>query len=293
MNNAYRKMMEQQCLTDGAQQAFYEKMQGTQPRKRMSVFAVAAAIAACVCLLIPVTALAVENIFGISFVEFFERSLTLKSAGEGYDINFTGVYSRPISEFSSEIQSIDGNKTVAYDSWEEAEAEMGIDLITNSILSDEETHPEKSYDLQMNSEGHILGSNLHHCFADYEGKDGQLYRAAVTAAYTRNGMYITVSTTVTAEHPEIPQEKEVELHRRGITYLQEDVEQMSQEQYAAKNGINATIIEVDWTIVRATDYEASFSANGASYRITVSPNAPDQGAQAKALLIEILEGFVF
>lgn len=293
MNSAYRKMIEQQCLSEQAKSAFYEKLGNMEPRRKKNVLRKVVVIAACVCLLIPTVVLAAENIFGISLIGLIERNVSLGNAGEGYDINFTNVYGRPISEFSPEIQTLDGYKTVAYNSWEDAEAELGIDLITNSILSNSETYPEKSFQLEVDPEPHTLGSQLHHCYATYAGKDGQFYRANVTAAYRRDGMHITVRTTVTAEHPAISQEREAEMHWVGITYPQTDVEQISQEQYTAKNGLIATVVVIDRAGTKSTDYEASFVANGVSYRITVDCYTSKRNAEAKELLLDILEGFSF
>lgn len=293
MNNTYRKLMEQQRLSEQANSTFFEKLENAETHRRKNISLKVIVIAACICLLIPTAVIAAENIFGIGLVEFIERNITLGSAGEGYNVNFTNVYSRPITDFSPTIQRLDGSKSVGYDTWDAAEAEIGIDLITNSILSDKKTYPEKSYDLQINSGGDMLGSNLYHCVADYDGKGGQFYKANITAAYTRGGMYITTSAIITAEHPAISREEEAELHRLSITYPQEDVEQISQEQYEAKNGLIATIVVIDRVGILSTCYDASFVANGVSYQITVDPYTRDRDAEAKELLIDILEGFSF
>ncbi len=295
MNNAYRKFMEQQNLSEQANSDFYEKLEAAKPPRKKKVILKVAAIAACICLLIPISALAMENIFGFSLVEFIERNITQRTPGEGYDINYTNVYSRPIFDFSPELQSLDGDRSVGHDSWEEAEVELGIDLITNSILSDGETYPYEQYVLEINQnpDEYVLGSDLHHCVARYFAKGGQFYLAYVTAAYMRDGLLINVSTTVTAEHPAISPEDVDELHWTEVTYPKADVEQISQEQYTAQNGLMATIMEIDRTFSKSTLYEATFAADGASYKINVHAETSGRDTDAKELLIEILEGFVF
>ena len=288
MNSAYRKMMEQQCVSDGAQQAFYEKVQSVQMRKRKPVFVKAAAIAACICLVIPLTAYAVEAIFGISVVEIIEDGTLWGKPGAGYRTNYPDAISRPLSDFPEAIQKIDGYTQKVYESWEDAENELGINLVENTFLSGEGVAKDFCYLLEVDG---IKGRK--HCFASYEGKDGQFYRATVTAAYRHQDMHITVRSAVTAEHPAISEEDEELMHWSGVRYDSSYVEEIVQEQYATANGINATIVTVDWTGSHATDYEASFSANGASYRITVRSYDPKQDAQSKDVLIEILEGFVF
>ena len=295
MNNAYRKLMEQQNLSEQANSDFYEKLEAAKPPRKKKVILKVAAIAACICLLIPISALAMENIFGFSLVEFIERNITQRTPGEGYDINYTNVYSRPIFDFSPELQNLDGDRSVGHDSWEEAEVELGIDLITNSILSDAETVPYEQYvpEMNPNPDEPVLGSDLHHCVARYFAKGGQFYLAYVTAAYLRDGLLINVSTTLTAEHPAFSQEDVAKLHTLEVTYPKADVEQFSQAQYTAESGLTATIMEIDRTASQSTLYEATFAANGASYKIQVDAEPGGNDADAKALLIEILEGFVF
>lgn len=289
MNNTYRKMMEQQCLSDSAQQAFYEKMQSAQPRKRTPVYVKGIAIAACVCLMVPVTAFALENIFGISIVEVVEDFTLSGNPGIGYKTTYPDMNSRPLSDFPEEIQTIGDDYVLkTYNSWEEAEQELGIKLIDNTVLSGEGVTKAFAYNLEYDG---ISGRQ--HCFAYYNGKDGQFYRATITAAYRYQGMNITVRSVVTVDHPAISEERESDMHWGSVLYESDDVEEIIQEQYAAKNGINATIVTVDWNGVHGTDYEASFSANGASYRITVRSYDPDRDAETKAMLIEIIEGFVF
>ena len=288
MNNAYRKMMEQQCLPDGAQQAFYEKMQGVQQRKRTPVYVKAIAIAACVCLMVPITALAVENIFGISIVQVIEDFTLFGRPGTGYKTNYPNMVSRPLSDFPEEIQKIDGYVQKTYTSWEDAERELGVKLFGNTFFSEREMG--KDYPYLLENEG-VKGRQ--HCFVTYNGMDGQFYRATITAAYRYQDMHVTVRSTVTVDHPAISEERESDMHWGSVLYENDDVEEIIQEQYAAENGINATLVAVDWTGVHGTDYEASFSANGASYRITARSYDPDRDVEAKAMLIEILEGFVF
>lgn len=289
MNNTYRKMMEQQCFSDDVKQAFYEKIQNDQPRKRTPMFVKGIAIAACVCLMVPLTAFAVESIFGISVVEVIEDFTLSGKPGIGYETNYPDMNSRPLSDFPEEIQTIGDDYVLkTYNSWEEAEQELGIKLIDNTVLSGKGVTKARAYDLTYDGV-----SGRQHCFAYFNGKDGQFYRATVTAAYRYQDMNITVRSGVTVDHPAIPEERETDMHWSSVLYESDDVEEIVQEQYAAKNGINATIVSVNWTGLHATDYEASFSANGIAYRITVRSYDPKLDAETKAMLIEILEGFVF
>lgn len=284
--------MEQQRLSEQANSAFYEKLENVEQHRKKNVPLKVIAVAACVCLLISTVVIAADSIFGRSVVEETDRPF-VGSDGKGYDISFTNVYSRPISDFSPEIQSFDGSKSVGYDTWEAAETEIGIDLITNPFFSDKKTYMEKAFDIEVDSSAHVSGSNLHHCVADYAGKDGQLYYVLVSAMYKRDGMFIDVRATVTADHPAISQEEVERMHWHGFTYPKADVEQISQKQYTAQNGLTATIVEVDRTENQFSFYEATFAANGVSYWVRVNADSGDLDKEARELLINLLEAFSF
>ena len=83
------------------------------------------------------------------------------------------------------------------------------------------------------------------------------------------------------------------MHETGVYYRDHDVEEIYQEQYQASNGIHANIVTVDRRGGDATDYEATFSVDGISYRITIKSYEPNRNEEAKQYLIEILEAFTF
>ena len=160
--------------------------------------------------------------------------------------------------------------------------------MNNAFLFDDSVTRERSYNLK--EEG--IPQRVH-CFAQYNGLDNQFYRATITAAYRCDNMLITLMSTVTCEHPAISKEREYEMHWHGVMYEDREVDEIVQEQYLTENGINATLITVDRKGSKATDYEATFSANGASYRITIHSYDKGRDAEVKETLISILEGFVF
>ena len=99
---------------------------------------------------------------------------------------------------------------------------------------------------------------------------------------------------VTCDHPAISDEDAGRMYWSRVTYNDHLVEDISQEQYLAANGINATIVSVNQTGRRPAVYEATFFANGASYSITSrSSYADERAAEAKEHLIEILDSFIF
>ena len=287
MNNTYRKLMVQQCLSDQAKESIYSKLQKEEVKSQSFLLRVAI-VAACIILIVPITAYAVKSIFGISIVEIIEGDTSTGKFGTGYEVNYPELTSRQLSDFPEEIQTMEDYRLVIYDSWQEAEEELGITLVNNPFLFDGSVTKERSYNLR--EEG--IGQRVH-CFGQYNGLDNQFYRATITAAYRYDDMFITLVSTVTCEHPAISKGEEPNMSWHRVMYEDRDVNEIVQEQYLAKNGINATLITVDRDRGRFTDYEANFSANGASYRITIHSYDNKQDAEVKETLKNILESFVF
>lgn len=286
MNYAYRKMMEQQCLSDQAKQAVYRKLQ--EKKKAQPFFLRAAIMAACILLTVPVTVYAVKTIFGSGVVKIVEGDTSTGKFGTGFEVRYPESTSRKLSDFPEEIQTMEDYRLVVYDTWQEAEEALGITLVNNTFLLDKGVTKERLYNLK--DEGIFQPA---HCYASYNGLDNQFYRATVTAAYRYDNLSVTLKSTVTCEHPAISKEEEYEMHWNGFLYEDRDVDEITQEQYFANNGINATVITIDRAGSRSTDYAAVFSANGASYRITVHAYEEGKDEEAKNALERILEGFVF
>ena len=288
MNNTYRKMMEEQCISEQAKQVIYRSLQENKTVKTQPIFLKVAIVAMCVLMIVPVTAYAVKTFFGVSVVEIIKGNTSTGKLGTGYEVDYPDLYSRELSEFPEDIQQMENYRLTIYDSWQDAEEELGITLVNHTFLFDESVTRERSYNLK--EEGIFQRV---HCFGQYNGLDNQFYRATVAAAYRYDNMLITVRSTVTCDHPAISKEREYEMHWHGVMYDDRDVDEITQEQYLAENGINATIITVDRNKGKSTDYEASFSANGASYRITIHSYDNKRDVETKETLINILEGFVF
>ena len=282
MKQKYSKLIEQQHLSEESKQAFYDNLNNTQKRIPQFAFLKTAVIAICAVLVLPITAYALESIWGINIVEIISgKSKT------GYEVTYPDLASRPLSDISKEVQNIDGDMLVIYDSWEEAEENLGMILVENSILSGGNVIKEHSYNFK--TEGY---KNVH-CFANYNGMNNQIYRATITAAYRYLGMQVILSSTVTCDHPSISDEEEYQFHWNGTMYQNDDIDEISQEEYTATNGIQATIVELSLKDTQTTKYEANFVAKGASYKVTITTYDAKRNDEAKANLIKILEGFAF
>ena len=288
MTNRYCEMMQRQSLSQQAKEAICDRLRGNEERKTRPMLVRAAIVAACLAVMIPVTAYAAESIFGVSIVQIIRGDTPAGKPGTGYRVDHPGLTGRPLTDFPEEIQKMEDYRLVAYESWQDAEAELGITLVNNPVLFQEQVTKEHSFRLEENRVFQRA-----HCYATYNGLDGQFYRATLRAAYRYAHMHITLSSTVTCQHPAISKEEEESMHYHGVMYRDQDVENISQEQYLAENGIQATLVTVDRVGGKTTDYEATFSAGGASYRITIHSNDKSRDGEVKRVLVEILEGFVF
>lgn len=288
MTNSYREMMEQQRLPEHTKQSFYMRLQQEEKKAPVSYIRRFALAAACVLLWIPITVYAVQSIFGISVVQIFRGDAPYEGHGTGYEVSHPEISAKQLEDFPEAIQTMEDYRLVIYDAWNQAEEELGITLVNNAFFQKEGVTKELSYDLSEEGVYRRV-----HCFGQYNGKNNQFYRATVTAAYRYDNMHITLRTVVTCRHPDISQEEEQRMHETGVYYRDHDVEEIYQEQYQASNGIHANIVTVDRRGGDATDYEATFSVDGISYRITIKSYEPNRNEEAKQYLLEILEAFTF
>lgn len=286
MNETYTKLMMRQRLSEEANTAFYEKLENTAPRKKTKPALQAAVIAACICLLIPVTVFAVENIFGVVIANRVEWATDKGQPAIGVDIRFDNIKNHPITDFSEHLRTLDDALVVYYDSWEDAEADLGIELLSNSVCTDEKTARISCY-YYMDKENSLR----EHCEGTYIGRDGQLYLAKISAAYQRNQVKFVVSAELTAEHPTITDAQLQGYHSTSIAYFLKYGPNATTEQYTTKNGIPVTICTVNFEDF--SEYAAYFAVNDISYKICIvgCEGVWDDSA-IYAVLCEVLEGFV-
>ena len=102
MDKQYKRFMEQQNITEEAHGTFYEKLENAQPLRRSGRWKVIVA-AACIALMIPITVLAAEYIFGTPEVKL--GKLEWCDSSNGYSIKFDNLDSFPLNTFSKELQT--------------------------------------------------------------------------------------------------------------------------------------------------------------------------------------------
>lgn len=287
MKERYKNMMTEQTLSEEARQTFFGALE-RRACKRSRMPLRVAAIAVCACLMVPMTVFAADRIFDLGLVEIVTGNI------EGYRTEYNGVGSRPIKDFSKSVRQIDGIEHRGYDSWEQAEEDIGFDLMDNAFFSQSETVPYLMFDYVKMFDAKWSGENTadrFHCYADYYGDAGQLYRASVTASYEREMTHITVTATVTAEHPAITAEEETVYHSAGKLYDPRYIKEITEETYTAASGLTAAIVRTEWNTLRAPDYEAVFAVNDISYRVNLGGYPLTGEERAREMLFEILENF--
>ena len=300
MKDAYVKLMVQQHTAADA--VFLKKLEQVQPQKKMRPVLHAAIVAACICLLIPVSAWAVKSIFGITKVtigkgkDFFGKDAVVMHR------DVENVEHIPLEDFSPYLQELNETQWLYFDSWEDAEEKIGVVFLNNSLLDDKNTQPYTRKKKYEHDERGIAYAALNTKETPYRGvyyaADEQFFAASFSAEYYRSRVRFMITTYMTADHPLMTEEIFLVYHGFGERYYKEDVN-VTIEQYVTKNGIPATIYYTDFdTPFGVIDPHAYFSVNNISYHIEFTQFDTQQGetdAQTNerflALMREILDGF--
>lgn len=297
MKDRYQKLMVQQHTSANGDAAFLEKLKTVQPKKQTAPLLRAAIAAACICLLIPVTAWAAKNIFGVTKItigagkDFYGKDAVVMHR------DIENVEHILITEFSHDLQELKETQWLYFDSWEDAEEKMGIDFIGNSLLNDKNTQPysrKKTY-------GHderIIKSKSTPYWGTYYVADEQLFAIAFNAEYYRSRVRFMISAYATTDHPLMTEEIFQVYHGFGDRYYKE-TDHITIEQFVTKNGIPATIFYDGPNSLGWIHPHAYFSVNNISYHIEFTQfgrqgDETDEQTNERllALLREILDGFV-
>ena len=275
MDKQYKNLMEQQNIAEEVNNEFYAKLEKTKTRRKPYGWKVAL-IAACLAMLIPLTAFAVENLFHVPEAKLGD---TVHFVGmNGYMVRFEGMDSYPLSVFPEEVQNVTEFKNVRYGSWEAAEEALGIDLLNNTVL-DKATKDYADYD----------DTGRTHCYIGYRPYEGQLFYVHTLANYRYDGLQLNLNAKLTVEHPAMTEEdKQALLGVEGAVTKPENVE-TTYENYTTKEGIPVVILR--WDFETFDRYMAVFAVNDITYELTAFPLNEKSEAAAQQILKDVLEGF--
>lgn len=276
MDKQYKNLIAQQNISAETTARFYEKLEETKSlRKPVRLKAVLVAV--CIALMIPLTVLAVENIFGAPKVKLGE--LDWYDGPNGYSIRFENLDSFPLDAMPKQMQTITEHKRVPYDSWEAAEKDLGIDLLNNTFLQNASKITMRYDDLGRT-----------HCKITYSSYENQLFYVSPSAHYKYDGIQLDLKAKLVVEHPELDEEsKQVLLGLEGAVTKPETVD-LSYEKYTTKAGIPVVILRCDTGFAQHIEYTAMFAVNNISYQVTAWVNR-DREENDRQILLDVLEGF--
>jgi hypothetical protein len=274
MDKQYKIMMEQQHIDAEITKHFYGVLEKKQPQRKAIRWQIALA-AACIILMIPFTALAAKNIFGTPKIKI--GKLDWHNSPNGYSIQFENVDSFPLETFPKEIQTLREMKRIPYNSWEDAEKALRLDLLNNAFLA----HAEK---LEMDYDD----TGASHCRILYNTYEGQLYYVSATANYRYSGLQLDIKAKIAVDHPELDEEtKQLLLGLEGVINRPTVVE-TDCEEYTTTAGIPVVILH--WNLDQVIRYVAVFAVNDISYEVTAWVN-PDNEEAEVMILKNVLNSF--
>lgn len=276
MNDQYKHLMQQQDVDVTANERFYEKLEKAEHIRKPIRWKVVIA-AACVALMIPLTVFSAKNIFGEPKVKIGEISCLPGS--EGYSIRFENLSNYSLDAFPKEIQNLTEDRDDHFDSWEEAEEALGIDLLNNTFLAKAGVGKYKFYFPHIGST---------HCATAYRTEDGQLYYVGTEALYLYGQLSINLKAKITVENPMLDEEVKQILHGVTTGFDKSDNPEISYEEYTTEDGIPTIIIRAQ--VEDMIFYCATFAVNDISYEVNFWGSQYREDTE-KQVMKDILNGF--
>jgi hypothetical protein len=187
---------------------------------------------------------------------------------------------------------------ILFDSWHDAEAHLGINLIDNSLFTAEDTRLMAAW-----------GKPGKHCHGLYYVWDEQFTGAKIGTTFQRSGIKFGVSAMVMAEYAAVYDDiVRAYYYGHSITYPQYPLREVtvSTEEYVTEAGIPILLVIVTREAKNSSPYDnllhcsAFFAVNHISYCVEVSDrtfdpidlkNYANMAEKVVAEMKEVLEGF--
>lgn len=275
MDKQYKNLMEQQSVGEEVNAEFYEKL-GKTERKRKPLGWKVALIAACLAIMIPLTAFAVEHIFGVPAVKLGDTVHFTNM--NGYMVHFENVQSYPLSALPEDVQAITEYKNQKVASWKAAEDTLDIDLLNSTFLEGATINS-----MPFDDTGDT------HCVIHYRASEGQLFFVGVNAYYKYDGLQLDMKAKLTVEHPAMTEEDKLALQGVEGAVKEPANVKTTYENYTTKEGIPAVILR--WDYETFDRYLAVFAVNDITYELTAFTISEKTEATALQTLKDALDGF--
>ncbi len=319
MEQKYRHMMEQVNMDEDFASGLLERIQEGQPKRRHRPLRTAL-IAACVCLALTGTAVAVSS--GV-LVRFIQGDEGLGSFADVADHEVDGYYEVTtdyrfsLDVFSEELLAAasQGNGDLVFDSWEAAEEFVGFNVLDNAVLQGKRM-------VETIAANGATGRCLVRYFNDPDSGDLSVVRIRANyylsdfVSYTEkieNGI-LSYSLPATTDTVSIMATLVTEgnPYRTGggrfFTYDEEDLDQVSVEEYTISSETAATILrDPTWEVIfdgtpeEQAEWEEAYSdvvyytayldVGGAMVEVEMHTSETLDEAQCLATLKEILDAF--
>lgn len=241
-----------------------------------------ALIAAAVCLALLGTAVAAKY-FGVEIIEKPDTKWLYLMKG--------GILYYPYDNLPDEIKSLEGKANVfAFDSWQEAEDFIGVDLMNNPVL---DASPSRNFTAKV-----ILGKEQR---VSASGKfvlttTAKLTEFRLFGCYQMNDVNISVDGYLYTDRAEEKDWDET-YYGRGHNLKGQDPMVCVEPSYTTPSGLTAQILTLEHEDGH-NECQATFSLNGIPFVITTdlfgdvqSHNSLEKD-RAQEVLLQVLDGFV-
>lgn len=294
MENKYQNMMDEVRAPEGLRESVMNISGQERTKKTRPIPARVLMVAACICALLVVGAVAAETL-GFDFVNMFKSEQGDGYQTDGYRMDASEVKDIPISAFSQAIQDLEEQykdagghiEYLTFDSWEEAEEYLGYNIIDNPVLAPGEYVPTER---RFTEKGMTVSGN---CVVTISiGQDGKISMIQATSHIRGRTIGMRGGVTVTAiiDVGDLPDQTDATDYTYGFNPEFFAVEEP--ESYLAANGLETVIVGVKRVSVLegSGHYYANFFLRGIRFNIDTGYNAGGQET-ALAELKQVLDAF--
>ena len=237
-------------------------------------------LAACLCLLIAIPVMAVT---GSLLVEnYYGSSIPDNLSDQDLDAFFRAETADkvPVSAFSPDAlqtaaEQGPGPGYYGFDTWAEAEAFLGVNILDSDLIDSSRSTPVELYD----ADGQIVLNDACHLTL-VNNEDTLLYGVYLSYFFHKDGGG-TIALQANAVTDQNPNENDSSI---GVSYEDSDILEQTSEGYLTASGTEATIIRTRDS-AGTWDFDGWMLKNGFILRFTLSSNHEEGGVDTiKALL---------
>ena len=238
-------------------------------RRRVPAAALAAAVLAVV---LAGTALAAEH-FGWITIDRYE---------DGYSVQ-ADLEPIPQSSLTDDVLRLaetatDTVEILPFQSWDEAEAYLGLEIADNARLDQMKKH-EYGLSLGTNEKSVVAP-----CLIWLESCEALPCYIMLKASYIEGNFTVNEESVLLVENPALGE-------NRSHWFGKPESEMISTERYITPSGLETAIVTSLTAAGDNTKYEAQFILNQALFRIGIKVDRGESGEEAILLLKEILDAY--